>query len=139
MTAFEWLFQFDTGEGQQYVRGVLGRMLFSGVDSQKSTETLSGGERARLLLAKLTMQKNPVLIFDEPTNHLDLEAVSALGEALLLYPGAVFLVSHDRDLISEVATRVISFTPAGLVDFNGAYEEYLVSHPLPESPRKGKW
>lgn len=139
MTALEWMMQFDTGEGQQFVRGVLGRMLFSGDDSQKSTETLSGGETARLLMAKLMMQKDPVLIFDEPTNHLDLEAVSALGEGLSLFPGTVFLVSHDRDLISEVATRVLSFTPKALIDFNGTYEDYLVSHPLPEAPKKVKW
>jgi ATPase subunit of ABC transporter with duplicated ATPase domains len=139
-TAFEWAMQFDKlGEGQQYVRGVLGRMLFSGEDSGKSTETLSGGEAARLLMAKLVMQKDPVLIFDEPTNHLDLEAVSALAQALALFPGTVFVVSHDHDLISEVATRVLAFTPKGLLDFMGGYEEYLIGHPLPEGQRKPKW
>ena len=138
-TALEWAQQFDKGEGQQYVRGILGRMLFTGDDSLKSTETLSGGETARLLMAKLMIEKHPVLIFDEPTNHLDLEAVSALAEGLSLFPGTVFVVSHDRDLISEVATRILSFTPEGLINFNGTYEDYLVQHPLPEQPRKTKW
>ncbi len=139
ITALDWVLQFDKGEGQQYVRGILGRMLFTGEDSSKSTETLSGGEAARLLMAKLMMEKNSVLMFDEPTNHLDLEAVSALAEGLALFPGTVFLVSHDHDLISEVATRVLAFTPKGLIDFNGAYEDYLLAHPLPEGPKKGKW
>ena len=85
------------------------------------------------------LQKHPVLIFDEPSNHLDLEAVSALADALAQFPGTAFVVSHDRDLISEVATRVLSFTPDGLLDFLGTYDEYLEAHPLPETPKKAKW
>ncbi|MCA1597357.1 MAG: ATP-binding cassette domain-containing protein [Chloroflexi bacterium] len=139
MTALDWLMQFETDEGQQGVRGLLGRMLFSGEESLKSTENLSGGETARLLMARLMMQKEPVLILDEPTNHLDLESVSALSEGLALFAGTIFLVSHDRDLISEVATRILSFTPAGLLDFRGTYEEYLEAHPLPEMASSGKW
>jgi len=76
--------------------------------------------------------KHPVLIFDEPTNHLDLESVNALGEGLSQFPGTVLVVSHDRDLISDVATRILSFTPEGLIDFGGTYEEYLEKYPLPE-------
>jgi len=133
MTAADWLAQYDqTGEGYQAVRSVLGRMLFSGEEGLKKTEVLSGGETARLILAKLMLEKHPVLIFDEPTNHLDLESVNALGEGLSQFEGTVFLVSHDRDLISDVATRVLSFTPDGLLDFHGTYEEYLVKHPLPD-------
>lgn len=138
-TALEWLSQFMTNEGDQYVRGLLGRMLFSGEDSLKSTESLSGGEAARLVMARLMMQKNPVLVLDEPTNHLDLEAVSALGEALTLFAGTVFLVTHDRDLISDVATRVLSFVDGKLIDFHGTYEEYLQAYPLKELPRHAKW
>jgi len=139
MTALEWLMGFDTaGEGQQVVRGYLGRMLFSGDDSLKPTQALSGGETARLLLARLMMRKDPVLIFDEPTNHLDLESVNALGEGLSQFAGTVFLVSHDRDLISDVATRVLSFTPNGIIDFRGTYEEYLEKYPLPEREKAGK-
>ncbi len=138
MTALEWLTQFIKDEGQQFIRGILGRMLFSGDESLKATEALSGGEAARLLMSKMMMQKHPILILDEPTNHLDLEAVSALAEALSLFPGTVFVVSHDRDLISDVATRILSFTKTGLIDFFGTYEEYLQNQEVKPLARKRK-
>ncbi|MFN3649352.1 MAG: ABC-F family ATP-binding cassette domain-containing protein [Armatimonadota bacterium] len=138
-SALEWLQQFETTGDQQLVRGVLGRMLFSGDESLKPVSALSGGETARLLLAKLMLQQNPVLIFDEPTNHLDLESVNALGEGLSLFTGTVLLVSHDRDLISDVATRVLAFTSDALVNFLGTYEEYLERYPLPEPARAARW
>jgi ATPase subunit of ABC transporter with duplicated ATPase domains len=131
-SALEWLLQFEPNRDVQIVRGLLGRMLFSGDDALKPTEALSGGETARLLMARLMLSKNPVLLFDEPTNHLDLESVNALGEGLSQYEGTVLLVSHDRDLITDVATRVVAFTPEGIIDFPGTYEEYLERHPLPE-------
>jgi ATPase subunit of ABC transporter with duplicated ATPase domains len=137
-TALDWLMQFMVEEGHQFVRGLLGRMLFSGDESLKATEALSGGEAARLLMARIMMQKNPILIFDEPTNHLDLEAVSALSEGLSTFPGTVLLVSHDRDLISDVATRILSFTPSGFVDFHGTYEEYLQIYKFKELAVAGK-
>jgi ATPase subunit of ABC transporter with duplicated ATPase domains len=140
ITALEWISQFNMTDDPQEVRGVLGRMLFSGDDALKPTSGLSGGEKARILLAKLMLRKDPVLVFDEPTNHLDLESVNALGEGLSTFQGTVFLVSHDRDLISDVATRVVAFTDDGIVDFLGTYEEYLEKHPLPERVvHKGKW
>jgi ATPase subunit of ABC transporter with duplicated ATPase domains len=138
-TALEWLSRFEPTGDQQIVRGLMGRMLFSGDDALKPTEGLSGGEKARLLMAKIMLGKASVLIFDEPTNHLDLESVNALGEGLSLFPGTVLLVSHDRDLISDVATRVISFTPEGILDFLGTYEDYLQRHPLPEREKAAKW
>jgi ATPase subunit of ABC transporter with duplicated ATPase domains len=132
-TALSWLMQFHKGDDRDdVVRGLLGRMLFSGDESLKATESLSGGEEARLLLSRMMMLKNPILVFDEPTNHLDLESVSALAEGLSEFPGTVFVVSHDRDLISAVATRVISITPDKFTDFYGTYDEYL------ESLQKGK-
>jgi ATPase subunit of ABC transporter with duplicated ATPase domains len=137
-TALDWLTQFMTEEGNQFVRGLLGRMLFSGDESLKATEALSGGEAARLLMARMMMQKNPILIFDEPTNHLDLEAVSALGEGLSAFQGTVFVVSHDRDLISDVATRILAFTDEGFVDFYGGYEEYLQTHKFKELATSGR-
>lgn len=138
-TALEWLMQFMVEEGNQVVRGLLGRMLFSGDESLKATEALSGGEAARLLMARMMMQKNPILIFDEPTNHLDLEAVSALAEGLSTFPGTVFVVSHDRDLISNVATRLLSFTEEeGLIDFHGTYDEYLENHKFKEFATEGR-
>lgn len=139
MSALDWLTQFMADEGNQYVRGLLGRMLFSGDESLKMTEALSGGEAARLLMARMMMQKNPVLVLDEPTNHLDLEAVSALAEGLSQFPGTVFVVTHDRDLLSDVATRIISFKDGGIIDYPGPYEEYLQKYPLKELARKAKW
>ena len=139
-TAFEWLNQFDAAaEGIQVVRGLMGRMLFSGEEGDKKTDALSGGEAARLLMAKLMLEKRPILIFDEPTNHLDLESVNALGEGLSQFAGTAFVVSHDRDLISEVATRILSMTPEGVIDFLGTYDEYLQNHPLPERQKAAKW
>ncbi len=138
-TVLEWLLRFEPTGDAQVVRGLLGRMLFSGDDALKPTKALSGGENARLLMARLMLEKDPVLIFDEPTNHLDLESVNALGEGLSLFPGTVLLVSHDRDLISDVATRVLSFTPDGLIDYPGTYEEYLERYPLPERQKLATW
>jgi ATPase subunit of ABC transporter with duplicated ATPase domains len=139
MSAVDWLMQFTNDEdGHEKVRGVLGRMLFSGDEALKATDALSGGESARLLMARVMMQKNPILIFDEPTNHLDLEAVSALAEGLTAFAGTVFVVSHDRDLISDVATRVISFTPEGVIDFSGSYDEYLEGHKFKEFAIPGR-
>jgi ATPase subunit of ABC transporter with duplicated ATPase domains len=114
-------------------------MLFSGEEGSKLTDNLSGGEAARLLMAKLMLERNSVLVFDEPTNHLDLESVSALAEGLNAFTGTVLVVTHDRDLISEVATRILALTPDGPVDFQGNYEEYLEVYPLTERERKGKW
>lgn len=137
-TALQWLTNFMVDEGDQFIRGLLGRMLFSGEESLKETDKLSGGEAARLLMARLMMQKNPILVLDEPTNHLDLEAVSALAEGLRLFPGTVFVVTHDRDLVSDVATRILSFQQGKLIDYHGTYDEYLQKYPLKELPRHSK-
>src|SRR5271169_3213877 len=124
-TVVEWLHQFDPKASQQELRAVLGQMLFSGEDAEKSTRALSGGESARLIFCKLMLQKPNVLVFDEPTNHLDLESINALNIALQRYQGTVFLVTHDHDLIDEVATRIWHFeTDHNITDFKGAYEEY---------------
>lgn len=138
-TALEWLTQFDTTGDQQTVRGILGRMLFTGDESLKPVSALSGGENARLLLAKLMLEQHPVLIFDEPTNHLDLESVNALAEGLSSFEGTVILVTHDRDLISEATTRVLSFTADALIDYPGSYDEYVERYPLPEAASAAKW
>ncbi len=124
-SAYDWLAGFAGDEGNEVLRGLLGRMLFSGEAALKQTENLSGGESARLLMAKLMLLQHNTLILDEPTNHLDLEAVSALADALEKYTGTVLFVSHDRDLVSQVATRIISLTPDGIADYEGTYEEYL--------------
>ena len=125
MTALEWLHQWNPAAVSEELRGLLGQMLFAREEATKSTSVLSGGEAARLLFCKLMLQKPNVLIFDEPTNHLDLEAINALNISLQRYQGTVFLVSHDHDLIDEVATRIWHFeSDHKITDFKGTYEEY---------------
>jgi ATPase subunit of ABC transporter with duplicated ATPase domains len=125
MTVLEWLHQWNPAAVGEEIRGLLGQMLFQRDEATKSTSVLSGGEAARLLFCKLMLQKPNVLVFDEPTNHLDLEAINALNISLQRYQGTVFLVSHDHDLIDEVATRIWHFeSDHGITDFKGTYEEY---------------
>jgi ATPase subunit of ABC transporter with duplicated ATPase domains len=124
-TAFDWLAGYASDEGVEILRGLLGKMLFSGEAALKQTDALSGGESARLIIAKLMLLQHNFLILDEPTNHLDLEAVSALAQALELYKGTAIFVSHDRDLVSQVATRIIAMTDEGIADFAGTYDDYL--------------
>jgi len=113
------------GESPTFVRGQLGRVLFSGEEAGKQVRLLSGGECARLIFALISVEKPNVLVLDEPTNHLDLESIHALVEALKQYTGTVIFVSHDRWFVSELATRIIELTPAGPNDFPGTYAEYL--------------
>ncbi len=125
MTVFEWLHQWDPSAAHEEVRGLLGQMLFPRDDGDKRTDVLSGGEAARLLFCKLMLQKPNVLVLDEPTNHLDLESINALNIALQRYKGTVLLVTHDEDLIDEVATRIWHFeSDHRITDFKGVYEEY---------------
>ena len=124
-TALEWLHQWDPAAVNEELRGVLGQMLFAREEATKSTSVLSGGEAARMLFCKLMLQKPNVLILDEPTNHLDLESINALNIALQRYQGTVLLVTHDHDLIDEVATRIWHFeSDHKITDFKGTYEDY---------------
>jgi ATPase subunit of ABC transporter with duplicated ATPase domains len=121
----EWLHQWDPAASTEEIRGILGQMLFPRDDAEKRTDVLSGGEAARLLFCKLMLQKPNVLVLDEPTNHLDLESINALNISLQRYPGTVLLVTHDEDLIDEVATRIWHFEGTHeITDFKGAYGEY---------------
>jgi ATPase subunit of ABC transporter with duplicated ATPase domains len=125
MTVSEWLHQWKPAAAYEEIRGLLGQMLFQREDGAKKTDVLSGGEAARLLFCKLMLQKPNVLVFDEPTNHLDLESINALNIALQRYQGTVLLVSHDHDLIDEVATRIWHFeNDHSITDFKDTYEEY---------------
>lgn len=126
-TSFEWLKARKPGLYDQDVRSVLGKMLFAGEDAFKKVSMLSGGETARLILGGMTLVDHNVIILDEPNNHLDLEAVSALAWALEEYKGTVIVASHDRDLISKAATKIIAFEEKGIVVFDGGLEEYLAS------------
>lgn len=123
---FDWMKQWTKGD-EQLVRGALGRMLFSNDDVKKNIKVLSGGEKGRMLFGKLSLVNPNVLLMDEPTNHLDMESIEALNLALENYPGTLIFVSHDREFVSSLATRIIDMQPTGLVDFHGNYEDYLRS------------
>jgi ATPase subunit of ABC transporter with duplicated ATPase domains len=126
VTLFAWMAQWTKGDNQ-LVRGALGRMLFSGDDVTKSVKVISGGEEGRMLFGKFTLTNPNVLCLDEPTNHLDMESIEALNLALENFPGTQIFVSHDRQFVSSLATRIIDLRPEGIVDFKGSYEDYLRS------------
>jgi len=126
MNLTDWMAQW-TGDGEQMVRGTLGRMLFSGDEIGKSVKVISGGEEGRMLFGKLILQKPNVLLMDEPTNHLDMESIEALNLALENYPGTLIFVSHDREFVSSLATRILDMSDGGVTDFSGNYDEYLRS------------
>jgi ATPase subunit of ABC transporter with duplicated ATPase domains len=128
LTVSEWLHRWDPAAHMEDIRGILGQMLFSGEEGAKPTKALSGGEQARLAFCKLILTKPNILIFDEPTNHLDLESINALNIALQRYEGTVLLVTHDHDLIDEVATRLWNFREEGIEDFQGPYSEWKGKH-----------
>jgi ATPase subunit of ABC transporter with duplicated ATPase domains len=122
----EWLHEFDPMASQAELRAVLGQMLFSGDDALKKTDALSGGEAARVTFCRLMLQKPNLLILDEPTNHLDLESINALNIALQRYDGTVLVVTHDEDVIDEVATRIWHFENGQVEDFKGPYADFQV-------------
>lgn len=130
MSILDWLGQFDSQTPREGLQKILGRALFSGDDVKKSTAVLSGGETARLIMAKMMLVKHNVLIFDEPTNHLDIEATEALIEALQDYPGTLLFVSHNRYFIDKVANRIIEMSAEGIRDFKCPYAEYLLKREL---------
>ena len=125
MTPLDYIWQAAPSEGMSFVRGQLGRVLFSGDDVMKPIGSLSGGEAARLIFGKIIVEKPNFLVLDEPTNHLDMESIQALAEALKAYEGTLLFVSHDRWFVSEIATRIIELTENGPRDFPGTYAEYL--------------
>jgi len=128
MNLIDWMSQWKAAnDDEQVVRGILGRLLFSQKDIDKSVKVLSGGEQGRMLFGKLMLQKPNVLIMDEPTNHLDMESIESLNQALEDYPGTIIFVSHDREFVSSIATRILSMTDHGIEDFRGDYEEFLSS------------
>jgi ATPase subunit of ABC transporter with duplicated ATPase domains len=125
VSVIEWLHSFDPSASQEELRGLLGQMLFSGDDALKQTQALSGGEAARIIFCRLMLQKPNFLILDEPTNHLDLEAINALNIALQQYSGTLLLVTHDHDVIDEVATRIWHIDNGHIEDFKGTYDQFL--------------
>jgi ATPase subunit of ABC transporter with duplicated ATPase domains len=115
------------GDDEQVIRGTLGRLLFSQKEINKSVKVISGGEQGRMLFGKLMLTRPNVMLMDEPTNHLDMESIESLNLALENYPGTLIFVSHDREFVSSLATRILELTPTGIVDFRGTYDDYLRS------------
>ena len=121
----DWLRQYSKDPDETFVRGFLGRMLFSGEESQKRAEVLSGGERVRCMLSRMMLSGANVLLFDEPTDHLDLESITALNNGLMSFPGTILFASRDHEFTQTIANRIIEITPIGIVDRISTYDEYL--------------
>ena len=132
----DWLRQYSEEKDESFIRGFLGRMLFSGEESQKKSNVLSGGEKVRCMLSKMMLQGGNVQVLDDPTNHLDLESITALNNALRDYPGSLLFASHDLQFIDTVANRIIELTPDGIIDRRMNYEEYLADETLKTQRQK---
>ncbi|GJM27845.1 MAG: ABC transporter ATP-binding protein [Cyclobacteriaceae bacterium] len=125
-TLIDWLRQYSPGEKDEvYIRGFLGKMLFSGQESLKKANVLSGGEKVRCMLSRMMLQEPNLLILDEPTNHLDLESITAFNESLRNFPGTVLFTSHDHTFVQTIANRIVEVRPDGFIDYLGTYDEYL--------------
>lgn len=128
LTLVDWLRQFSKEQDESFIRGFLGRMLFSGEEALKKSSVLSGGEKVRCMFSKMMLSGANVLLMDEPTNHLDLESITALNNGLIDFDGTLIFVSHDHQFIQTIANRIIEITPNGLIDKQMTYDEYL-DHP----------
>ncbi|HYH01646.1 MAG TPA: ATP-binding cassette domain-containing protein [Bacillota bacterium] len=125
LTLVDWLRQYSKDQTDTFLRGWLGRMLFSGEEALKKAEVLSGGEKVRCMFARMMLSGANVLVLDEPTNHLDLESITALNDGLERFRGTLLFTSHDHQLVQTVANRIIEITPEGLIDRRMSYDEYL--------------
>ena len=133
LTVIDWLRQYSANTEQEFIRAFLGRMLFSGEESLKPVTVLSGGEKARCMLARMMVSQPNVLILDEPTNHLDLEAITSLNRGLEKFRGTILFSSHDHQLVQTVANRIIEITPKGYIDrVDTTYDEYLANEQIKE-------
>lgn len=131
----DWLRQFtknDEERHEEFIRGFLGRMLFSGDEALKSSTVLSGGEKMRCMFSRMMLQKANVLILDEPTNHLDLESITTLNNSLVNFKGNILLASHDHEMLQTVCNRIIELTPKGIIDREMTYDEYLADKKVKE-------
>ena len=128
INVFDWMAQWGKAEDDdQVIRSMLGRLLFSGEDFKKKINVLSGGEQGRMLFGKLMLEQPNILLLDEPTNHMDMESIESLNTALEKYKGTVFFVTHDREFVSSIATRVFELKKGGIMDYSGNYEDYVIS------------
>ena len=127
LTLVDWLRQYAKTEEEReevYLRGFLGKMIFSGEEALKKCTVLSGGEKVRCMLSKMMMKRANVLLFDEPTNHLDLESIQALNNSIINFKGTVLLSTHDHEFAQTVGNRIIELTPKGVIDRYMTFEEY---------------
>jgi len=124
----DWMGQWtQEGDDDQAVRSILGRLLFSGDEVRKPVDVLSGGEKGRMMYGKLMLGRHNVMLMDEPTNHMDMESIESLNIALENYSGTLIFVSHDREFVSSLATRILEVKHGEIIDFRGGYEDYLSS------------
>jgi ATPase subunit of ABC transporter with duplicated ATPase domains len=121
----DWMRQFSIEKAESFIRGYLGRMLFTGEESQKEAQVLSGGEKVRCMLCKMMLSNANVLLLDEPTNHLDLESITSLNDGLINFTGTIIFASHDHEFVQTIANRIIEITPTGITDKRMSYDEYL--------------
>ena len=121
----DWLRQYSEEKSESFIRGFLGRMLFSGEEALKQAQVLSGGEKVRCMLSKLMLSNANVLVLDDPTNHLDLESITSVNKGLEKFPGVLLFNSHDQEMIQTLANRIIEITPGGIMDRKTTLEEYL--------------
>ena len=135
----DWLRQFtknDEERHEEFMRGFLGRMLFSGDEALKSCKVLSGGEKMRCMFSRMMLQKANVLLLDEPTNHLDLESITTLNNSLSNFKGNLLLSSHDHEMLQTVCNRIVELTPKGIIDRETTYDEYLADKKIKELREK---
>lgn len=132
LSLVDWLRQYSANKDEDYIRGFLGKMLFSGPEALKSVKVLSGGEKVRCMISRLMMMQGNLLILDEPTNHLDLESITAFNNALIDFKGMVVFTSHDHEFVQTVANRIIEITPGGIIDKQMTYDDYLADDKVKE-------
>ena len=132
----EWLKQYSKEQDDAYVRGFLGRMLFSGDESLKKVKVLSGGEKVRCMLSKLMLSGANCITMDDPTNHLDLEAIQSLNEGLIAFGGVLLFSSHDHEFIQSIANRIVEITPNGIIDRMMSFDDYISDKQVTELRQK---
>ena len=136
LTIIDWLAQFSNDTSELYLRGYLGKMLFSGEEIYKKVNILSGGEKMRCMIARMMIKQANTLMLDSPTNHLDLESIQAFNNALISFKGIVLMTSHDHEFINTVANRIIEITPNGMIDKYMEYDDYLFDERVQENLEK---
>jgi ATPase subunit of ABC transporter with duplicated ATPase domains len=132
LSLVEWLGQYSTDTSEIFIRGYLGKMLFSGDEIYKKIQVLSGGEKMRCMIARMMMLNANVLVLDTPTNHLDLESIQAFNNNLINFKGNILMSSHDHEFIQTIANRVIELTPKGIIDKITDYDDYIFNDELNE-------